>query len=127
MEPLNILFVEDSKTLQMIFSKKFLKDTPHQVDFADNGKIGYEKYSAGSYHIVFMDMEMPVMDGFESTRLIRRWEKEHAADQVPIIAMTGHTEEEKIIESYEAGCTEYMKKPLKQDELFNILEKYGSP
>ncbi len=63
--PLRILLVEDNKNNQMLFCF-YLKKTLHKIDIAENGEIGREKYINGEYDIIFMDMEMPVMDGYEA-------------------------------------------------------------
>jgi CheY-like chemotaxis protein len=66
---------EDTKDNQMLV-KAFLKKTPIQLDIAENGQIAVDKIKAGEYDLVFMDVQMPVMDGYTATREIRQWEKE---------------------------------------------------
>ena len=124
-EPLRILLVEDSQDNQLLFTL-FLKKTPHQVDVAENGKIGVEKYTAETYDLVFMDMEMPVMDGLTATRAIRKWEQENNAQPVPIVALTAHAFRGKDQETLEAGCNSYMTKPFKKVELLETLNRYAA-
>ncbi len=121
--PLKILLVEDNEDNQILFSY-YLKKSSHQVDISENGKIGLEKYKSGTYDLVFMDMEMPVMDGYEATRRIREWEVEYNVAPVPIIALTAHALRGKEQESLDAGCTAHMTKPFKKKELFKAIAEY---
>ncbi len=124
--PLRILLVEDNKNNQALFCF-YLKGTLHQTDIAENGEIGCEKYINGEYDIIFMDKEMPVMDGYEAVRKIRKWERENQVQPVPIIALTAHALKGKDKESFKAGCTDYMTKPFKKAQLLEILEKHIFP
>ena len=120
--PLRILLVEDNKNNQMLF-KFYLKGAPHTVDVADNGRDGFEMYSRNrkAYDIVFMDLEMPVMDGYEATRAFREWERENNVKSVPIIALTAHALKGKEQESLDAGCSAHMTKPFKKVQLLDTL------
>lgn len=124
-KPLHILLVEDNQDNQLLFAA-FMKDTPHQVVIAENGKAGVEKYATGSYDLVFMDMEMPVMDGYEATRVIRKQESEMNKKPVPIIALTAHALKGKEQESFAAGCTNHMTKPFKKAELLETVRVYSA-
>lgn len=123
-KPLKILLVEDNPENRVLFCL-FLKGTPHQVDTAENGKIAIEKYQSGAYDLVFMDMEMPVMNGYDATRHIRRWEREQNRKQVPIIALTAHALKVFQQESLEAGCTAHLTKPFWKEGLFKLIEQYS--
>ena len=70
---LNILIVEDVEENRYLL-KAYLKKEPHCIDFAGNGKVALELYKANSYDMVFMDIQMPIMDGYEATKLIREYE-----------------------------------------------------
>jgi len=120
--PLRILLVEDNQDNQLLFTF-YLKRTPHQVIVAENGKIGVEKYTDKTFDVVFMDMEMPVMDGLAATRAIREWERQNNVRQVPIIALTAHALKGKEQESLEAGCTGHMTKPFKKAELLAAIKE----
>ncbi|MCP4351463.1 MAG: response regulator [Desulfobacterales bacterium] len=119
--PLRILLVEDNKNNQALFCF-YLKETPHQIDIAENGRTGYEKYTKGKYDMIFMDKEMPVMDGYEAARAIRKWEQENNTQPVPIIALTAHALKGREQESFEAGCTGHMTKPFRKAQLLEIME-----
>ena len=125
-KPLRILLAEDNENNRLLFGF-YLKDTPYHTDIAENGKICVEKYTDGQYDIVFMDIDMPIMDGYQATDAIRKWEKERSLLPVPIIALTAHALKGKKQESLDAGCTDYMAKPFKKRELLKILKKYSEP
>ncbi len=120
---LRILLVEDNKNNAMLFSF-YLQNTPHQVDIAVNGREGVEMYVDGEYDIIFMDMAMPVMDGYDATRAIRKCEKAENVPPVPIIALTAHALEGTEQKSLDAGCTLHMTKPIKKTRLLQILERF---
>lgn len=73
---LQILLVEDSPDNQFLI-RSYLRHTPYQIDVADDGAVGVDKFKAGRYDLILMDMQMPVMDGYEATKTIRAWEAEH--------------------------------------------------
>lgn len=124
LRPLSILLVEDHVINQTLFAVN-LKHIPHRLEVAANGRIGFEKFTEGAFDLVFMDKEMPVMDGFEATRHIRQWEREKGKHETPIIALTAHALKGMEGELLAAGCTAYMTKPFKKTELLEILKTYA--
>lgn len=113
LEGKNVLIIEDHPINQMILSK-MLKNQGTQIHCADNGKIGFEMFEqspAGTYDIIFMDIRMPVMDGLESARSIRKLEREDAKS-VPIIAMTANAYDEDREKSEKAGINVHLSKPI---------------
>jgi CheY-like chemotaxis protein len=125
---LQILVVEDSPDNRTI-TVAFLKDTPYQVEIAENGAIAYEKFIAGHYDLVLMDRQMPVMDGLTATRAIRQWEQANHRPPTPIIALTAAAlkgDQEKCVA---AGCTGYLTKPIKQQVLLQAIKEHsmGAP
>jgi CheY-like chemotaxis protein len=113
--PLKILLVEDH-FLNQIATKKVLTAWSDfvKVDIAENGLVGFEKFREYGYDLVLMDLQMPVMDGFESASNIRELNQ-----NVPIVALTAKSnsreEEEK---TRKAGMNEYMSKPFKPQDLY---------
>jgi CheY-like chemotaxis protein len=87
--------------------------------------VGVEKFQAGQYDLVFMDIQMPVMDGYEAIRLIRRWEKEQQRHATPVIALTGHTDAADIEKAQAAGFTAHLTKPLKKAALLEAIQRYA--
>lgn len=119
---LEILVVDDNENNRNLM-ELYLKDTPYKLHVAVDGRQAYDLVRHKKYGVVFMDMQMPVMDGFESTRLIRQWEKENNETPVPIVALTGTVEEKDKERCLEAGCSEFMVKPLKKQFLLDYLDK----
>jgi signal transduction histidine kinase/CheY-like chemotaxis protein len=115
-----ILLVEDTKINQLVISAQ-LKDAGCEITVADNGQIGVEKVSeaeaAGEpFDVILMDMQMPVLDGYEATTRLRK-----QGYKRPIIAVTAHAlagDREKTIQ---AGCDEYLPKPVNRDNLIKMI------
>jgi signal transduction histidine kinase/CheY-like chemotaxis protein len=120
---LKILLVEDNEDNRLLVST-FLRNTPHHLDMAENGAVGVEAFKAGDYDIVFMDVQMPVMDGYTATREIRQWETAEGRPAVPIIALTAHALKEDEQKSFDAGCTGHLTKPIKKTKLLAALADY---
>ena len=122
--PLRILLVEDAKENRIVV-KAFLKKTPHTITVAENGRIGLDKFLEGEYDLVLMDMRMPVMDGYTATGEIRKWEKENRKNATPIIALTAHALVEDKQKCLDAGCTDYLSKPIKKGDLLKKVSEYA--
>ncbi|MFQ6028814.1 MAG: response regulator, partial [Dehalococcoidia bacterium] len=118
--PLSILLVEDTKDNRLLI-QSYLKKTPYQIDIAENGEIAVEKFTAGNYDLVLMDVQMPVMDGYTATSLIRKWEQEEGRDPAPILALTAHALKEDEQKSIDAGCTAHVTKPVKKAPLMEAI------
>ena len=93
--PMDILLAEDNENNRLLFSF-YLQNTGHHVEMAENGEICYKKYIQGQYDIVFMDIDMPVMNGYRATDAIRQWEKEQKKTPVPIVTLTAHALKESV-------------------------------
>jgi CheY-like chemotaxis protein/HPt (histidine-containing phosphotransfer) domain-containing protein len=121
---LRILLVEDSPDNRTI-TVAYLRDTPYQVEIAENGAIAYEKFTAGHYDLLLMDRQMPIMDGLTATRAIRVWEQTNHRAPTPIIALTASAlkgDQEKCVA---AGCTAYLTKPIKQEVLLQAIKEHS--
>ncbi len=118
-----ILLAEDLEDNRDVIAL-FLKSTTYAVDMAENGAVAVEKFKAGAYDLVFMDMQMPVMDGYEATSLIRAWEKEQARVPTPILALTANAFTEEREKSLAAGCTAHLTKPIKKKTLLTAIADY---
>lgn len=117
------LIVEDNKVNQLV-AKRTLERLGCTVEVAINGLEGVEAVRKSSYDIVFMDCQMPVMDGFEATRTIRT-EVESGATQV-IVAMTANAMQGDRERCLAAGMDEYIAKPIHKEDLIAVLRQYGS-
>ncbi|MFO0754266.1 MAG: response regulator [Thermodesulfovibrionales bacterium] len=120
---LRILLAEDNEDNRTLI-QRYLSGTPYSIDTAENGKVAVEKFRAGQYEAVLMDIQMPVMDGYTAVREIRAWEREQGKEETPVIALTAHTRKEAHQKSLEAGCTVYLEKPLRKAKLIETLEKF---
>ncbi|RMG73825.1 MAG: response regulator [Nitrospirae bacterium] len=123
-KPKRILLVEDSPDNRLLI-QSYLKKTPHLVDIAENGQQAVEKFKSGSYDLVLMDVEMPVMDGYTATREIRQWEKQRGLKPTPVVALTAHALKEEEQKSIEAGCDAHLTKPIKKAVLFEAIKEYA--
>ena len=121
---LNILLVEDAIENQIVI-KSYLKKTQHTVTVTENGQEGYDTFISGRFDLILMDMQMPVMDGYTATRKIRSREKDQNLSPVPIIALTAHAFKEDREKCLNAGCTEYLSKPIKKIKLLKMLEVFS--
>ncbi|MCB1777269.1 MAG: response regulator [Candidatus Competibacteraceae bacterium] len=120
---LRILVAEDNDINQMIVLK-LLKKIGHRTDAVANGQEALEALKTRPYDLVLMDIEMPVMDGLEATRLIRSGHAHVADPQIPIIAMTAHTAHEERERCLKAGMNDHIGKPINQKMLSQVLERW---
>ncbi len=119
---LRILVVDDVPINQLISLKLIAKTGDHLVICADNGKDAVEKWSQGEYDLIFMDMQMPVMDGLEATRVIRSRE-ESLGGRVHICAMTANAMKEDEALCRQAGMDGYISKPVREKDIFSVIRK----
>ena len=117
---LNVLVVEDTKDNQLLL-KIFLEKNGASVDFAENGEEGLRKSLQKNYDLILMDMQMPVKDGYEATKELR-----DRGDTTPVIALTGHSMKGDRKKCLEAGCSDYVSKPIDRAELVSVLAKHLS-
>ena len=109
-------------TLKNIIEGKSNKEA--NIETAENGKEAVEKFAnapSGFYDLIFMDIHMPVMNGYEATAAIRSHRK-YREKQIPIIAMTANAFAEDIINSRISGMDEHLTKPLEPARLVNVLK-----
>jgi CheY-like chemotaxis protein len=128
-----VLLVEDVEINREIVLA-LLEPTSLEIDCAENGAEAVRMWSAApeKYNMIFMDVQMPEMDGYEATRQIRAREKElnkkagpmGAAKQVPIIAMTANVFREDIEKCLKAGMNGHVGKPLDFEEVLSVLRSY---
>lgn len=112
-----ILVAEDIQSNYLLVSK-ILRDN-FKVLHAENGKSALEEIQKGGIDLVLMDMKMPVMNGLEATAEIRKINKE-----IPIVALTAHAFDTDKIAAYEAGCNEYLIKPINKVTLIEVLNRF---
>lgn len=119
-----VLVVEDNE-LNREIAKEILEDDGFVVDMAEDGSVAVEKIrdaKEGDYDVILMDIQMPIMDGYEATRAIRTIGNK--VSKIPILAMTANAFEEDRKAAIEAGMNEHIAKPIKVDELKETLVKF---
>jgi CheY-like chemotaxis protein len=147
-EPINgstrILLVEDNLVNQKL-AITMLTKSGYQVETASNGEEALRMYKLsaggdgkrnagkshgndgneenGNYNLIFMDVQMPVMDGLTATQEIREWEQGKGC-HIPVIAMTANAMEGDKEKCLEAGMDDYVAKPIRREDIFEVVEKW---
>ncbi len=120
-----ILVTEDNVINQKLI-KRILEEHGITVDIANNGLESFEKRRSNQYDLLFMDIQMPVMDGIEATHEILHYEEDEKIPHIPIIALTANAlkgDREKYLAE---GMDEYITKPIETSELLYVLNKFLS-
>ncbi len=119
----NVLLVDDNLANQEV-GRTMMEAFGCRVDVASDGHEVLDIMESTTYDIVFMDCEMPVMDGLEATRLIREREKEQGRPKATIVALTAHAADEDRSRCLCAGMDDYLGKPFRMQDLFRMMEKW---
>lgn len=120
-----ILLVEDNEFNREI-AEEFLEMANAEVESAEDGKEAVEKFEAsppGYYDLALMDIQMPIMNGYDATRAIRKLKRPDAA-RVPILAMTANAFIDDVVASMEAGMNDHMAKPIEVRKLYKKLAQW---
>jgi len=118
----NVLVVDDN-SLNRIVAKKILEKLGFTVSLAENGKDAIDQYLKDSFKVILMDVQMPILNGYDATREIRRLEEE-SGTHIPIIAMTAnamHGDRNKCLAS---GMDDYISKPIRSEYLAKIINSH---
>lgn len=115
--PMHVLLVEDGETNRRLI-QLILAEAGVQVTTAENGKQGVEKVERGDYDVILMDMQMPVMDGYQASSLIRQ-----RGFTMPVIALTAHAMKGDREKCLQAGCSDYLTKPIRAETLLACLRR----
>lgn len=121
LQGMSILIVDDNK-MNLLIASRFLKKWKAEVDEALNGQIAVDMVNNKTYDLIIMDLQMPVMDGFEATRTIKK-----QIPAIPIIALTADAMPETYDKALAAGMSDYMSKPFVPGVLFDKVSRYYSP
>ena len=119
----HILVTEDNIINQKLI-KRILEEHGITVDIANNGLESFEKRRSGTYDLLFMDIQMPVMDGIEATHEILDYEEDEELTHVPIVALTANALKGDRERFLGEGMDEYITKPIETAELLYILNKF---
>lgn len=113
----HILLAEDNSTNQRLV-QLILEQSGYQLTIVSNGQQAIEAMEKHHFDLIFMDCQMPIMNGYTATKIIRQ------ASTVPIIAMTAHAGSDNIEQCYAAGMDAYLCKPYRQKQLLQIIEQF---
>lgn len=119
----SILVVEDNKMNQMIISVITKKWLNTNVIYVNNGQEALEAFAENHFDIVLMDLQMPIMDGYEATIAIRNGEAGAHNSNIPIIAVTADVMETTKKRAKEIGMNDYLSKPIKKETLYDAIKK----
>lgn len=123
---MRILYVEDDESIRNLV-RIMLKSVADSIDMAVNGREGLERFKEADYDLIFMDIQMPVMDGLDACKEMRTWEDEQGKIPTPIVALTAHGFAGDKVRSLEAGCDGHITKPIEKKDLLEALEKHIKP
>jgi CheY-like chemotaxis protein len=125
MAVLRVLVAEDNAVNQRL-ATRLLEKRGHRVTVTANGREAVEAQANQTFDLILMDVQMPEMDGFEATAAIREREK-HNGTHIPIVALTAHAMKGDRERCLIAGMDGYLSKPIRPQELDEVLEKYLAP
>jgi CheY-like chemotaxis protein/HPt (histidine-containing phosphotransfer) domain-containing protein len=128
--PLRLLLADDNAVNQKVASRLF-QQMGYAIDFANNGLEAVEAVKGSAYDVVFMDVQMPVMDGLDATRQIRQYEREQfhlsqVRPQLVIIAMTANAMRGDRERCLASGMDDYIAKPVRPETVQALLERWGT-
>jgi CheY-like chemotaxis protein len=123
---LRILVAEDSEDSFQLF-KAYLRGQPHSVERAANGEQAVELAASGTFDLVFMDICMPVMDGYAATKRIRELETGTDRARMPIVVLSAEDLRAQRRRGARAGCSGHLSKPLRKNELLEAIRAYSRP
>lgn len=114
---LSLLIAEDNEINRLIIEKLLLKMGVSQIDFAVNGQIACEMVEEKDYDLILMDVQMPILDGYEATKIIR----EFAPNTLPIVGLSANVFKEDKDHARQCGMSDYLEKPIKADQVARVL------
>lgn len=121
-----VLIAEDNEINQMII-EEMLSVFGFKHECYPDGQQAVKAVKSGRFQLVLMDCQMPEMDGYEATRVIRDWENQKNTAHIPVIALTAHALKDNHDACIKAGMNDYLSKPVEQNDLLKCLEKWLSP
>ena len=125
-ENLRLLVAEDNPMNRRVVELLLAQSGLH-ITFAENGKEAVEKFSAGKFDLVLMDLQMPIMGGLAAMRAIRAWEKETGRMPTPMLAVSANATDDHVLEAKEAGADDHVAKPIVRETLFEAIARHAKP
>jgi CheY-like chemotaxis protein len=123
----SILLVEDNPVNQKM-TNLMLSKAGYMIDIAEDGEEAVKKYTLkpDAYDLIFMDINMPKMNGFQATSLIRSFEeKNKSISKIPILALTANVLDDFKLKCVEAGMDDFLTKPIKRDVVFQAIQHWA--
>jgi len=116
-----IILIAEDEIMNYLYLEEALRETKAEVVWCQNGKDAVDKVVKEKirFNVVLMDVKMPLMNGYDATKLIKKF-----APKIPVIIQTAYAMQKEKAKGYEAGCNEYLEKPVKQDRLLSTISKY---
>ncbi len=120
----NILIAEDNRTNQLVL-RKMLTPTGVQMTFCNDGQAAVDAYRSGQFDMVLMDMSMPIMDGLQATRMIRKFESDNDLPPCPIVALTANVMDTDEDACREAGMIDFLTKPVRKQVITKAIATWA--
>jgi PAS domain S-box-containing protein len=124
--PRRILAADDNPD-NLALLRAYLKNADVETDYVVDGDAALQRFREKRYDIVFLDIEMPVVDGYATVRQMRDWEHDERQPPTPIIAMTAHAGPEHHGASTAAGFTHHLDKPCRKQDFLQVLTRFAPP
>ncbi|ABK42759.1 multi-sensor hybrid histidine kinase [Magnetococcus marinus MC-1] len=121
--PLRILLAEDSEDNQMLV-QTYLRRTHHELVIVMDGQQAVDAACSKPFDLILMDIQMPIMDGYQATGIIRDDQHRHNKPHTPILALTAHALDEDVAKSLAAGCDGHLTKPIRKAKFLQCIERY---
>jgi signal transduction histidine kinase len=119
-KPKKILIVDDAEDNRIII-KAFLKDQPVELTECENGLDAYNLFIKNKYDLVLLDLQMPVLDGYQTIKMMRDWESKNQRDRTKVFALSADSMPDLIEKALAAGCDHHISKPIRKKALIEFL------
>lgn len=116
-----IILIAEDEVMNYLYLEEALRETQAKVIWCKNGQEAVEKVVAEKIpvDVILMDVKMPIMNGYEATKMIKKYKP-----QIPIIIQTAYAMQNEKQKGYDAGCDDYLEKPIKQERLLFTVNKF---
>ncbi len=118
------ILVADDNAVNRMLACKLLEKLGCSVEVACDGREAFELWRSGDFDIVFMDCQMPELDGYRAAQMIREYESKHNWERTPVIAMTAQAMPGDRERCFQAGMDDYVSKPAKLETVELMLERW---
>lgn len=123
-DPARILVVEDSADNRMLL-QHYVRGEPVEATFANNGEEALEMSQRRDFDLVLMDIDLPGLNGYEITRLMRKWQADNGRVPTPVVALSAHAMKEAVRASLRAGCMAHVAKPVDRSILLKTIARFA--